>query len=381
MKLDEKIQFKLGLIINPIAGIGGKTGLKGSDGKVTIKNAFGLGAMKESASRAEEALLPLKFLTEKFKLITCSGEMGQESCNRVGIAVHRTINVNLKNTTREDTINAVSKMIKEKVALILFCGGDGTACDVYSAIKNKTPILGIPAGVKMHSSVFGTSPNAVGSILNRIIMNHSNQFPTSQAEIMDLDEDMRRCNQIRTKLIGYAVIPSDYYLVQNPKSYVQLNDEDSIMGIAKYLEKQLINEATYIIGPGRTTHNFLETLRISGSLLGVDVLKGGKLIGKDVNSIQLELLSRENPVYIISGIIGGQGFLFGRGNQQITSKIIRRVGKKNIIVVASAKKLYSLPCQRILIDTGDKKLDRELIGYIKVQTDLNLKHVIKVEAA
>ena len=233
----------------------------------------------------------------------------------------------------------------------------------------------------MHSSVFGTSPNAVGSILNRIIMNHSNQFPTSQAEIMDLDEDMRRCNQIRTKLIGYAVIPSDYYLVQNPKSYVQLNDEDSIMGIAKYLEKQLINEATYIIGPGRTTHNFLETLRISGSLLGVDVLKGGKLIGKDVNSIQLELLSRENPVYIISGIIGGQGFLFGRGNQQITSKIIRRVGKKNIIVVASAKKLYSLPCQRILIDTGDKKLDRELIGYIKVQTDLNLKHVIKVEAA
>ena len=169
--------------------------------------------------------------------------------------------------------------------------------------------------------------------------------------------------------------------MQNPKSYVQLNDEDSIMGIAKYLEKQLINEATYIIGPGRTTHNFLETLRISGSLLGVDVLKGGKLIGKDVNSIQLELLSRENPVYIISGIIGGQGFLFGRGNQQITSKIIRRVGKKNIIVVASAKKLYSLPCQRILIDTGDKKLDRELIGYIKVQTDLNLKHVIKVEAA
>ena len=253
--------------------------------------------------------------------------------------------------------------------------------DVFTALQDKTPILGIPAGVKMHSSVFGTSPNAVGSLVSRIILNQLDQFPICSAEIMDLDEDMRRCDQIRTKLIGYATIPSDKFLIQNPKSYVQLNDEDSIEGIGEYLEKQLNNEATYIVGPGRTTQKFLERIGISGTLLGVDVLKGLKLIGRDVNYRQLDLLSRDGLLYIISGIIGGQGFLFGRGNQQITAEIIRRVQRENIIVVASTKKIFELPRQCILIDTGNKKLDNELAGYLKVQTDKNLTFVIKVEVA
>jgi len=272
-------------------------------------------------------------------------------------------------------------MVQKKVSLILFSGGDGTACDVYNALQDKTPILGIPAGVKMHSSVFGTSPNAVGSLVSRIILNQSDQFPISSAEIMDLDEDMRRCDQIRTKLIGYATIPSDKFLIQNPKSYVPLNDEDSIEGIGEYLEKQLNNEATYIVGPGRTTQSFLERIGISGTLLGVDVLKGLKLIGRDVNYRQLDLLSRDGLLYIISGIIGGQGFLFGRGNQQISAEIIRRVQRKNIIVVASAQKIFELPRQCILIDTGNKELDNELAGYLKVQTHKNFTFIIKVEVA
>lgn len=376
-----KKPLKLGLIINPIAGMGGKTGLKGSDGSNTLKKALSLGAKRESANRAEQALLPLKFLSNKFSLITCSGEMGQKSCNRIGLKTDFIINIDTKDTTRIDTINAVKKMVQKKVSLILFSGGDGTACDVFTALQDKTPILGIPAGVKMHSSVFGTSPNAVGSLVSRIILNQLDQFPICSAEIMDLDEDMRRCDQIRTKLIGYATIPSDKFLIQNPKSYVQLNDEDSIEGIAEYLEKQLNNEATYIVGPGRTTQKFLERIGISGTLLGVDVLKGRKLIGRDVNYRQLDLLFRDGLLYIISGIIGGQGFLFGRGNQQITAEIIQRVQRENIIVVASTKKIFELPRQCILIDTGNKKLDNELAGYLKVQTDKNLTFVIKVEVA
>ena len=368
-----KKPLKLGLIINPIAGMGGKTGLKGSDGSNTLKKALSLGAKRESANRAEQALLPLKFLSKKFTLITCSGEMGQKSCNRIGLKTDFIINIDTKDTTRIDTINAVKKMVQKKVSLILFSGGDGTACDVFNSLQDKTPILGIPAGVKMHSSVFGTSPNAVGSLVSRIILNQLDQFPICSAEIMDLDEDMRRCDQIRTKLIGYATIPSDKFLIQNPKSYVQLNDEDSIEGIAEYLEKQLNNEATYIVGPGRTTQKFLERIGISGTLLGVDVLK--------VNYRQLDLLSRDGLLYIISGIIGGQGFLFGRGNQQITAEKIRRVQRENIIVVASTKKIFELPRQCILIDTGNKKLDNELAGYLKVQTDKNLTFVIKVEVA
>ena len=381
MDVSFKNIFKLGLVINPIAGMGGKTGLKGSDGSNTLKKALSLGAKKESAIRAEQALLPLKFMINKFSLITCSAEMGEKSCKKIGLKTDYIIDIDKKITTGIDTIKAVKIMARKQVSLILFSGGDGTACDIFYALQDKIPILGIPAGVKMHSSVFGTSPNAVGSLVSRIISNHSDTFPTSTAEIMDLDEDMRRYDQIRTRLIGYATIPSDKFLVQNPKSYVQLNDEESINGISEYLENKLDKEATYIVGPGRTTQNFLNRIGVSGTLLGVDVLKGRKLIGRDVNSRGLEILTRDGLLYIISGIIGGQGFLFGRGNQQITAEIIQRVKKENILIIASNKKIYELPRQCILIDTGNQKLDNELAGYVKVQTEKNRAFVIKLEIA
>jgi len=381
MDVSFKNIFKLGLVINPIAGMGGKTGLKGSDGSNTLKKALSLGAKKESAIRAEQALLPLKFMINKFSLITCSAEMGEKSCKKIGLKTDYIIDIDKKITTGIDTIKAVKIMARKQVSLILFSGGDGTACDIFYALQDKIPILGIPAGVKMHSSVFGTSPNAVGSLVSRIISNHSDTFPTSTAEIMDLDEDMRRYDQIRTRLIGSATIPSDKFLVQNPKSYVQLNDEESINGISEYLENKLDKEATYIVGPGRTTQNFLNRIGVSGTLLGVDVLKGRKLIGRDVNSRGLEILTRDGLLYIISGIIGGQGFLFGRGNQQITAEIIQRVKKENILIIASTKKIYELPRQCILIDTGNQKLDNELAGYVKVQTEKNRAFVIKLEIA
>ena len=381
MDVSFKNIFKLGLVINPIAGMGGKTGLKGSDGSNTLKKALSLGAKKESAIRAEQALLPLKFMINKFSLITCSAEMGEKPCKKIGLKTEYILDIDKKITTGIDTIKAVKIMARKQVSLILFSGGDGTACDIFYALQDKIPILGIPAGVKMHSSVFGTSPNAVGSLVSRIISNHSDTFPTSTAEIMDLDEDMRRYDQIRTRLIGYATIPSDKFLVQNPKSYVQLNDEESINGISEYLENKLDKEATYIVGPGRTTQNFLNRIGVSGTLLGVDVLKGRKLIGRDVNSRELEILTRDGFLYIISGIIGGQGFLFGRGNQQITAEIIQRVKKENILIIASTKKIYELPRQCILIDTGNQKLDNELAGYVKVQTDRNRAFIIKLEIA
>ena len=379
--MDKSKQFKLGFLINPIAGIGGKTGLKGSDGLKTIRKAFSMGAEKESESRAEEALLQLKFLKDKFYLVTCAGTMGHDTCKRIGIIEDKTIDVNLKNTTRKDTLYASKIMKEDKVDLILFCGGDGTASDIFFVINSEIPILGIPAGVKMHSSVFGNSPNAVGSIVSRLINSQLKNFETSSGLIMDLDEDLRRIDKIKTKLIGYAYIPNDNFLIQNPKINNQYNDENAITGIAEYLEKQIIEDATYVVGPGLTTYKFMEKLGISGTMLGVDVLKGKNLLKKDVNSRQLDSITKEKNLFIISGIIGGQGFLFGRGNQQITADIIRRTEKKNIIVIASAKKIFSLPYQRLLIETGDKKLDRDLSGYIKVQTDKNLSHMIKIEPA
>jgi len=372
--------MKIGLIINPIAGMGGKVGLKGTDGKAVVAQAILLGATRESAKRAEQALLPLKFLTKHFSIITCSGEMGEDSCKKIGL-IPDIINAPSTNTTRVDTVKAVNKLVEERVSLILFAGGDGTACDVLTAIPDQTPILGIPAGVKMHSAVFGTSPSAVGALVSRIIKDGFTQFPVRPAEVMDLDESLRRHDRIRTKLIGYANIPSDRFLTQNPKSYATPNDDRSIEGISEYLEERLDSATTYIVGPGRTTQKFMERIGVSGTLLGIDVLRGRELVGRDVNHQRLKELSKNGPLCIVAGIIGGQGFLFGRGNQQITADIIRRVRKKNILVVASSAKIFSLNRQCLLVDTGDATLDSELTGYIKVRTDKYQTFVVQIKAA
>ena len=373
--------MKIGLIINPIAGMGGKAGLKGTDGAEVLAQAISLGAKRESASRTEQVLLPLARLNRRFSIMTCSGEMGEDTCKKLGITPKLIIEVTIGNTTRSDTIKAVHKLVESRVALILFSGGDGTACDILTALPQEIPILGIPAGVKMHSAVFGTSPSAVATLVSRIIKKGSAQFPVRSAEIMDLDEDLRRHDEIRTKLMGYATIPSDRFLMQNPKSYAITDDELSIAGISEYLVEHLDSTATYIVGPGRTTQKFLERIGVSGTLLGIDILRGEELIGRDVNHRQLEELSDDNSLYIITGIIGGQGFLFGRGNQQITPLVIRRVQKQNILVIASPEKISSLERQRLLIDTGDKNLDSELTGYIKVRANKYQAFILKVEAA
>ena len=46
----------LGLIINPLAGIGGSVGLKGSDGAEIVKEAFSRGATCKSSERTRLAL-------------------------------------------------------------------------------------------------------------------------------------------------------------------------------------------------------------------------------------------------------------------------------------------------------------------------------------
>ena len=372
--------MKIGLIVNPIAGLGGKTGLKGTDGQKAITEALRLGAKKESAERAQQALHPLKFLTGKFSIVTCSGEMGEYVCSNLRLSP-TIISVSTTNTTKSDTKNAVTKMVEQKVSLILFAGGDGTACDILESLGGNTPILGIPTGVKMHSALFGTSPSSVGVLVSQIVKDGYDSFPIRAAEVMDLDENLRKHELIQTKLVGYVNIPDNQLLTQNPKNHAIPTDDQSIEGLSQFFKKNLRQDAIYIVGPGKTTYTILKKIGITGTLLGVDVIKGKTLISHDVNEHQLEALPTNSPIYIISGIIGGQGFLFGRGNQQITPKIIRRVSKKNILVIATPAKIHSLQEQSLLVDTGDKKLDHELAGYIKVRTNKHNTHVMRIKAA
>lgn len=107
---------------------------------------------------------------------------------------------------------------------------------------------------------------------------------------------------------------------------------------------------------------------LEGTLLGVDLIKNGELLESDVSESKIweYVKNDDRKVKIIVTVIGGQGNLFGRGNQQISPRVIRRVGKKNIIVAATGSKLISLQGEPLLVDTGDEALDEELCGYIEV---------------
>ena len=373
--------IKIGLIVNPIAGMGGKVGLKGTDGGATIEKALQLGAIPVAAERAEQALQPLALLAHQFTIVTCSGKMGENACINAGLTPSIVIHTPDRVTTRLDTMAAVARLVNANVSLILFAGGDGTAGDVFTALQGDTPILGIPAGVKMHSAVFATSPGAASRLILRLLKETSSPFPTRQAEIMDIEEHSGNEGRYRTKLLGYASVPIDRRLRQNPKSYGAPDEQDSIQGIAKYLEDNLNPCGYYIIGPGQTTQIFLKRLGVQGTLLGVDVIRGKELIDRDVNHKQLITYSRYHPLFVIVSVIGGQGFLFGRGNQQITSDILEQVGKDNIIVISTAEKLASLDRLCLLVDTGDKKMDAALSGYIRVRVDERQTLIVKVDSA
>jgi len=373
--------LNIGLIINPIAGMGGKVGLKGTDGSDMIERALKLGAIQEAELKTERTLECIASHKEQFKILTCSGVMGEDVCNKLNL---EPIIINYSNnefTTPLDTTRTVRQLVEENVDLIIFAGGDGTAYDVWSSLKDQTPILGIPTGVKMHSAVFGNSPRAVGQLLARILSKSPHQIRAKPSEIMDVDQTLRDNQNAEAELLGYAQVPFDRLLIQNPKSYMSLDEDTSIMGAVEYLISALDTKTYYIVGPGRTTQLFLNGLGIDGTLLGVDLLYGQKLVGRDLTHNQLRAEMNSRPVSIIVGVIGGQGFLFGRGNQQITADIVRRAGKDGIVVIAGAEKLLSLNNQRLLVDTGDEALNTELQGYIKVHTGKQDTMMVKLEAA
>jgi predicted polyphosphate/ATP-dependent NAD kinase len=365
--------LRVGFLVNPIAGMGGSVGLKGTDGDL-LYEALRRGSKPVAPYRALRFLKRLKELTNDVSLVIPPKNMGLDYVRSFFTSYHL-LDVDVGDTTsREDTLNTCKLMMEEGVDLIVFVGGDGTARDVYNVVRTSIPILGVPSGVKMYSGVFASNPEAAAEVVSLYVKGVAS---IELGEIADVDEPCLSSDVLKVRIYGIAKVPYVKDLIVPSKDFSS-SDELDKEEVAEYVVSNIIRPNTlYILGPGTTIKAIADKLGINKTLLGVDAVYNGELVGKDLSEHQiLELLKMYSPAKIIVTPIGRQGFIFGRGNQQISARVIRTVGKSNIVVVATRSKMIGLKALRV--DTGDVELDKELEGYIRVITGFNEEYIVRV---
>lgn len=369
---------KLGFIINPIAGMGGAVGLKGTDGKKILEKAKKLGAEPISHIRAQEFLKVLTPVKSAIQLITYPKEMGGKLVKNMGFDPKIIGAIESGNTSAADTIKAAREMKDLGVKLIVFCGGDGTAQDILKAVSKDIPILGIPTGVKIHSSCFALNAKKAAQITMKFLWE---ELPLTEAEVMDVDEEAFREGLLSTDLKGYLMVPYEPSLLQESKlaTPTNIDEKENQKRVAKHVVKHFEDNYYYILGPGTTVKTISDILNIDKSLLGVDIVYSKELVAKDVNEKELLRIIDGNPTKIIVSPIGRQGIIFGRGNLQISPEVIKRVGKENIIILATHYKISNLPGGCMMVDTRDSELDSELRGYMRVIVDSNELRIVKIK--
>lgn len=354
--------MKLGLIINPIAGIGGPAALKGSDGEFIQQEALRKGSVSHSRERTMAALAAISD-KEKVTVLAAPGKMGADAAHALGFDVEIIGSIEEK-TTDKDTERIASAM-KDCVDLLVFSGGDGTARNIYNAVGDSVPVIGIPAGVKIHSAVYAVSPESAGEAIQAWL---SQPLNTKDAEVMDIDEDCYRQGILKARLYGYMKVPVLRGRMQNPKAASHNSDED-VAGICHEIKERIQEnpeDTLYILGAGSTLRHIKRSLGFEGSLISVDLYANGQLIAEDLSEPELMSHIDGRNCKLIVTAIGGQGHIFGRGNQQLSPQVIRAVGINNIWVAATGSKIFALPNHQLYVDTGDEKLDEELRGYMKV---------------
>ncbi len=384
------VNIKIGLIVNPIAGMGGSVGLKGTDGGM-YERAVELGADPVTPHRTETMLQHIEH-RDAIQWLTAPGAMGAQylAAAEMDHTVIGEIAESAVTTSAGDTRRIAQRMRKRGVELLVFVGGDGTARDIYDAIAGDLPVVAVPAGVKVYSAAFTYSPRAAAGLIDAFIESEQGdgEIEMAQEEVLDIDEDAFREDHLDARLYGYLRVPDVARFVQPGKrgSNRGASSEENKRDIAASVveEMDMESETLYLLGPGTTVRAIAEALEIEKekTLLGVDAVAGGELVGADLNEADiLALLPRYSDHYIVVAPIGGNGFIFGRGNKQFTPEVIRRVGgerpKAHIIVVSSECKARELPALRV--DTDDA-LDEQLSGYIEVQIGYHRARMMKVKA-
>lgn len=367
--------MKVGLVVNPIAGLGGAVGLKGTDGPGTVAEALRRGAVAHAGERARRAMSVLAQRAPGTRIEAAAGQLGADWLSGLDLDVH-TLDLTETTGTARDTKDAVSAM--PDVDLVVFAGGDGTARDIAQRLAPGQAMLGIPCGVKMHSGVFAVSPGAAGAVLSDLATDPGRIAWDEAAEVMDIDEAALRAGTLAPTLYGHARIPMARNRIQASKGGPRRDWGAALNGAAAEIAERMDPDALYIIGPGTSAGAVAKALGFEPTVLGIDAVIGGRPVARDATAADLREAAGARPVRIVLGVTGQQGFLLGRGNQQISADLIERAGRDGLIVLAAEDKLAALAQPRLWVDTGDPELDSGLAGFIRVKTGRGREMMMRV---
>lgn len=350
----------IGLIVNPVAGMGGSVGLKGTDGEMHQK-ALSLGAEPVTPARARDMLAHLQH-KDDVSLLVAPGQMGEQHLEGFPLPFEVVGEIG-RETSAEDTRRIAREMVDRGVELLIFVGGDGTARDICDAVDARVPVVAVPAGVKVFSAAFAVSARAAAEMVDAFLQGSE----LAEEEVLDIDEEAFRQDRLASRLYGVLLVPEVRRFLQPGKaaSDVRQTAVQSKQEIATYVVEKMDPEALYLLGPGTTLRAIADELGVAKTLLGVDAVCAGVLVGQDLNERAiLDLLEGYAKAKIVVTPIGGNGFILGRGSKQFTPQVVRQVGTDAIVVVGTRDKVSGLECLRV--DTGDRELDEMLSGYVKV---------------
>jgi len=392
--------MRIGIVVNPDAGLGGKLGFKGSDGRAAEARAAG--AEDRAGPRMLQCLTHLQTLTASslnrnqtsLTFVAWQGRMGStwvpeiQSAQTVGT---EWVGNTPDSTSAEDTSNLVNALLDAKVDALLYAGGDGTTRDIVKALEHRgeaaqaTPLIGVPGGVKMHSGCFATTPKAAAEVVLSFALG---DLRTAITEVMDLDEVVYQEGVWKVRMYGEAWTPSSPRFMQGAKEQVErVSEDDSIEGLANHIGSLLQDEDDLMVvwGSGGTLRRIGEHLNQSLTLLGIDI-QHGESLHTDLNETELIRIigghvdndGQQRPLLLLLSPMGGQGFLIGRGNLQLSPSVLRLVGHTNLLGVATPSKLIGLEAVRI--DTGDESLDDEFQAkrFIKILQGFRTTRLIRV---
>ncbi len=377
---------RLGLLVNPDAGLGGRLGLKGSDGQAEL--ARSMGAEDRSGPRLTTMLEHFSELHragfDDIEWLTSEGRMGTDWLPKgAKIGSVNTVHSSSGATSASDTAETVTALLEVGIDLLVYAGGDGTTRDIVTALESaeqpRTPVIGVPTGVKMHSGCFAASPKAAAEVLSAWL---NDDLLLANTEVLDLDEERYRKGEWVVQLYAEVMTPASPRWMQGSKQRIEATgEEDTTEGLADHIGELLVSDDRLIIwGSGGTLRTIAEINGFEPTNLGIDATRGTDQVGTDLDEAGLlELLSsHQGPVTLLLSPMGGQGFLIGRGNLQLSPEVLCAVGIDNVLGVVTPAKLLTV--RRLRIETGDVNLDAEFAAkrYMKVLQGYRTTRVLPV---